>query len=215
MNDSTLHPLARDYLRRLKRAAASLPRARRNELIGEIEAHLSEALPAGASETDALNALERLGEPAQIVAEAGPTSEAARAGLLEWMAIPLLLIGGFIFVVGWFVGVVLLWTSRIWTVRDKLIGTLVVPGGLATAAFLFVGFASGTGSGGSGDCVVSSVIKTGPHGAKAVNTAHECVSSGGGGINYLALALLVVLVVLPILTAIYLGRRATRAGVAA
>ena len=214
MNDSTLHPLARDYLKRLNKAAANLPRARRKELLGEIEAHLSEALPEGASEAEALNALERLGEPVDIVAEAGTSQAPARAGLNEWLAIPFLLIGGFIFVVGWFVGAVLLWTSRIWTVRDKLIGTIVVQGGLATAAFLVL-FA-GTSSGGSGDCVERSVTKVGPHGAKAVNRAHECVSSGGGGggVNYLALALLVLLVVFPILTAVYLGRRATRADVA-
>ena len=41
----------------------------------------------------------------------------------------MLLLGGFVFLIGWLVGVVLLWTSKIWTLRDKLIGTLVVPGG--------------------------------------------------------------------------------------
>ena len=56
MNDSPLHPLARDYLKRLKKAARRLPRARRKELIGKIESHLSEALPADASEAEALNA---------------------------------------------------------------------------------------------------------------------------------------------------------------
>ena len=137
MSDSSLHPLARDYLKRLEKAAAILPRARRNELLGEIESHLSEALPTDASEAEALNVLERLGEPAEIVAEAGTGQAPARAGLNEWLAIPLLLAGGFIFVIGWFVGVVLLWSSRIWTLRDKLIGTLVLPGGLATSAFIF------------------------------------------------------------------------------
>ena len=215
MNDSSLHPLARDYLKRLNKAAANLPRARRKELVGEIESHLSEALPAGASEAEARNVLERLGEPAEIVAEAGAgQAPAAQAGLNEWLAIPFLLIGGFILVVGWFVGVVLLWSSRVWTVRDKLIGTLVVPGGLATAAFLALGVAGGTSTSGSGgDCLTSGTAKVGSHGVKAVNVANECASSGGG-VNYFGLALLVLLVALPILTAIYLGRRATRAEVA-
>jgi hypothetical protein len=35
--------------------------------------------------------------------------------------------------VGWLAGLVLLWSSRAWTTRDKWIGTLVIPGGLATA----------------------------------------------------------------------------------
>ena len=171
MNAATLHPLARDYLKRLEKTAASLPRARRKELIGEIEAHLSEALPVGASEAEALNVLERLGEPAEIVAEAGAgQASVARAGLNEWLAIPLLLVGVSLFVVGWFVGAVLLWSSRIWTLRDKLIGTLVLPGGLASAPFIF---ASLSGS--------------------------------------LGLALSVLSVVLPVLSAIYLGWRATRA----
>ena len=184
MNDSSLHPLARDYLKRLNKAAANLPRARRKELIGEIESHLSEALPAGASEAEALNVLERLGEPAEIVAEAGAGQAPARVGLNEWLAISLLLAGGFLFVVGWFVGVVLLWSSRIWTLRDKLIGTLVLPGGLATSGFVLTFAAASTGSGSS---------------------------SPGGGLNYLALVLLGGLLVgLPVLSAIYLSRRANR-----
>ena len=82
MNDYSLHPLARDYLKRLKTASRRLPRARRKELIEEIEAHLREALSNGAGETEALNVLERLGEPAEIVAETGTEQAlAVRSGL--------------------------------------------------------------------------------------------------------------------------------------
>jgi hypothetical protein len=212
MNDSTLHPLARDYLKRLKKAAASLPRTRRNELLGEIESHLTEALPAGASEAEALNVLERLGEPTEIVAEAGTGQVPARAGLNEWLAIPFLLFGGvFITVVGRFIGVVLLWNSRIWTARDKLIGTLVLPGGLAAPVFLFLGVGS---SSSGGESCSSTVTKVGGHSEKVVDAGTNCANSGGG-IHYLALVLLILLVVLPILTAIYLSRRANQAQVAA
>jgi formate hydrogenlyase subunit 3/multisubunit Na+/H+ antiporter MnhD subunit len=38
----------------------------------------------------------------------------------------------------WVVGVVLLLRSRAWTLRDKLIGTLVVPGGLAFVVYVAV-----------------------------------------------------------------------------
>ncbi len=203
MNDSSFHPLARDYLKRLNKAAANLPRARRKELIVEIESHLSEALRTGASEVEARNVLERLGEPAEIVAEASAgRSLAVRAGLNEWLAIPLLLIGGVVIpVLGWFVGVVLLWSSRIWTLRDKLIGTLVVPGGLATVVLLFLGV-GGSSSGGE--------VCSRPHRANVVNEGSDCVGSGGGGLNYVALALSVFLILLPILTSIYLVRRANR-----
>jgi hypothetical protein len=177
MNAATLHPLARDYLKRLKKAARRLPRARRKELVGEIEAHLIEALPPGASEADALNVLERLGEPAEIVAEAGGgLAPPLGMGLNEWWAIALLLIGASLFGVGWFIGVVLLWSSRVWTLRDKLIGTLVLPGGLAAAPFVFAGVGS----------------------------------ASGGDVDYLAVALAVSSVVLPILTSIYLTWRANR-----
>jgi uncharacterized membrane protein len=213
MNDSSLHPLARDYLKRLKKAAASLPRARRKELIGEIEAHLSEALPVGASEAEALNVLERLGGPAEIVAEAGTGQALApRAGLNEWLAIPFLLIGGLVIpVVGWFVGVVLLWSSRIWTLRDKLIGTLVLPGGLGTVAFAFL--FSGPGIGWE-SCSSTTVEKVGSHTVKTMSANGDCVSSGGG-VNYFVVALMILAVALPVLTSIYLGRRLTRADVAA
>ena len=36
----------------------------------------------------------------------------------------------------WLVGVVLLWISSAWTRREKVIGTLVIPGGLALPMFL-------------------------------------------------------------------------------
>ena len=48
----------------------------------------------------------------------------------EPIAIVLLLIGIMLFAVGWLVGVILLWSSPIWRLRDKFLGTLVVPGGL-------------------------------------------------------------------------------------
>jgi hypothetical protein len=45
-------------------------------------------------------------------------------------------------VVGWVIGVVLLWLSPTWTAREKLIGTFVVPGGLALpiSLMLFTGY---------------------------------------------------------------------------
>lgn len=52
-------------------------------------------------------------------------------GGLETAAIILLLIGGFFFLVGWVVGAVLLWVSPRWRLADKLLGTLVWPGGLS------------------------------------------------------------------------------------
>jgi uncharacterized membrane protein len=142
MTSQTLHPLAADYLDRLRRAGRGLPPERLRELLAEIEAHLSEAIDPGGSDAQALTVLDRLGEPeAIIVAEAQRSGELpARRGVREWAAIVLLLLGGFIFGVGWLVGLILLWSSRAWTRRKKWIGTLVIPGGLATSVVIGCSF---------------------------------------------------------------------------
>jgi hypothetical protein len=110
MPTMTLHPLATEYLDRLRKASARLPRGRRDELCAEIEAHLAEAIDPQAPDADALTVLDRLGEPEEIVAAEQPPAAAgvpARGGH-EWAAILLLLVGGFVFWVGWIAGVVLL-----------------------------------------------------------------------------------------------------------
>jgi hypothetical protein len=61
-------PLAVDYLKRLRDAARSLSRGRRDDLMADIQDHLAEAAPAGASAADVRTALDRLGDPNQIVA---------------------------------------------------------------------------------------------------------------------------------------------------
>lgn len=67
----------------------------------------------------------------------GPQPAVSPAGMPEWTALLLLPFGGLLIpLVGWLVGVVLLWRSRVWTRLDKLIGTLVVPGGYGTVAWL-------------------------------------------------------------------------------
>jgi hypothetical protein len=47
----------------------------------------------------------------------------------------LLLLGGFVAGIGWIAGVVLLWASDTWSTREKVMGTLLFPFGLALAAF--------------------------------------------------------------------------------
>jgi uncharacterized membrane protein len=144
MTIDTQHPLAADYLKRLRRAARRLPPGRRRELVAGIEAHLAEALHPWATDPEARDVLDRLGPPEAIVGAAQPSAVAKRAkprGTKEWLAVALLLFGGFFAGFGWLVGVILLWSSRAWTLREKCIGTLLVPGGLATP-FVILGTAS-------------------------------------------------------------------------
>jgi hypothetical protein len=63
------HPEVVTYLARLERAASGLPPGRRDELVAEIRGHLTEALgPQPASPAAVLEALDRLGDPEEIVA---------------------------------------------------------------------------------------------------------------------------------------------------
>lgn len=146
MMTTSLHPLADDYLERLRNAARSLPRGRRDDLLADIESHLAESAPAGASEAEVRTALDRLGDPDQIVAAERDDDEPQQErGRLEWTAIILLLVGGVVIpFVGWIVGAVLLWVSQAWTLRDKLIGTLVLPGGLLAAIIVVAKLAVGS-----------------------------------------------------------------------
>lgn len=191
MSTEKIHPLAADYLSRLRRAGRGLPRGRLRELVAEIEAHLSEAIDPEASDAEALTVLDRLGEPEEIVEAERPPGEARqdRGGAREWAAIILLLFGGFIFFFGWLAGVVLLWSSRVWTIRDKLIGTLIVPGGLASVLIaLLVGSSVQVCSGG------------GP------NPLH-CTGGASTGHVIVSIALIALLVIGPLATAAYLARR--------
>jgi hypothetical protein len=63
----------------------------------------------------------------------------------EWSIITLVAIGAFFVGIGWVIGVVLLWRSRVWSVTDKLIGTLLWPGGLVTGLVFALGLAQAGG----------------------------------------------------------------------
>jgi HAAS len=88
MTTATLHPLAHEYLERLRTAARRLSHEARREPPADIEAHLAEAIPPDATDADPLNMLERLGDPAEIVAaEAPPSAPEDPRGTREWAAI--------------------------------------------------------------------------------------------------------------------------------
>lgn len=196
MSTTTLHPLAAAYLDRLRDAGRRLPRRESRELLDEVEAHLAETTNPAMSDAEVLTVLDRLGDPEDIVEEQQPSPPPAAAGAREWSAIVLLLFGGFIFGVGWLVGVVLLWSSRVWTARDKWIGTLFIPGGFATAFILLL---------------VANVEVASPRvcSGYAGGPAH-CTPVAAPGPSVLAIIVGVLVILAPIATAVYLGWRATR-----
>jgi hypothetical protein len=205
MSDDALHPLAADYLRRLRRAGGRLAPDRLAELTTEIEGHLREAIPADATDDEALEVLERLGPPGDIVEAEEPSDPPAtdRRSWREWGAVILLPLGGFVIGVGWLLGLVLLWTSRLWTTRDKVIGTLIVPGGIASVLIALVL------EGSKRRCTTTTMRDPSTGALIAAPTTH-CVPSAGPGAATTALHIAVVafLVVGPIVSAVYLARRA-------
>jgi hypothetical protein len=192
MTTTTMHPLAAGYLDRLERAARRLPRGERRELLEDISAHLAEATSAGMSDAEALSVLDRLGHPEDIVDAQLPQEpyRSDRRGLHEWAAILLLLLGGFLFFVGWLGGLILLWSSRAWNAREKVIGTLIVPGGLATVLPLLLLTAS------TQKCV--SLNGAPPQCTGGPSPAHQTFS----------IALVTFLILAPVCTSVYLARRA-------
>jgi hypothetical protein len=80
--------------------------------------------------------------------EVGSVIEEPRSSWREVAALVLLPFGGVIVpVAGWFAGVFFLWVSDAWTRGEKLLGTLVVPGGLLLPLLLLtLGFSASGGS---------------------------------------------------------------------
>jgi hypothetical protein len=108
----------------------------------------------------------------------------------------LLLVGGVILpVVGWVAGAVMLLVARRWTFRDKLVGLLVWPGGLALAAGLIV-------LAPTRQCVYVDDSAGHRHGGECTGTTIP---------GWLGIPLLVLAIIGPLLTAVYLARRARRA----
>lgn len=148
MSMNKVDRLVEDYLQRLDGAARDLPAERRAELLDEITQHIEDARTAGADDAAAVrNTLDRLGSPGDIADAArqessSPLAEVPQAGSshLELAAVLLLTLGSVLLpLLGWLIGAVLLWASARWTTREKLLGTLVLPGGLVPVLYLAFG----------------------------------------------------------------------------
>jgi uncharacterized membrane protein len=199
----TTDKLVERYLKHLDVELDDLPRDRRREMVDEISGHIAEARADLEHETEAdvRNILEGLGDPADIAADARerfevrPPATQPKTRWMEILALIFLLVGGLIIpVVGWLIGVVLLWVSNAWNVRDKVIGTLVLPGGLLLPLGLGVIAASSSSEG----CPVPVGIPVEPP---------QCDRVASGGIDVLAVTFLILAVVAPIVTTAYLAYR--------
>lgn len=139
-----------------------------------------------------------------------PAASASGLSAMEIAAVVLLLVGGFLAGIGWIVGVVLLWISPRWRLRDKLLGTLIWPGGLVGALIVLFGgafFAVGTVG------TVGTVCYS--EGSNDQTTSQQCSNAQASIPGWLGITLLLVAVVVgiagPVLVAIRLVRQARRA----
>src|SRR5918994_3210375 len=109
------------YLRDLEEELRDLPPSRRRELVEEIRQHIDDAVREGGDEAEVRNVLERLGDPADIAAEARERFGIRRVkpGIREILALILLPIGGFLWLIGWVGGAILLAPPEGWTSREK------------------------------------------------------------------------------------------------
>ncbi len=204
--------LIEDYLRRLRAAARRLPRKSREDLLAQVRAHIAEARAAGETDSEAAarNLLDRLGDPEQIaVAAETAGAQRSRIGGLEIAAVVLLLVGGVIFVVGWVVGVVLLWASPRWRWTDKLLGTLVWPGGLMGSLLAAeVVSVFGVSSGNVPICSSGTVSPAGmPAPSSHAAVLASCTTTASGSSEWPAwvvITLFAFLVLAPIATATWL-----------
>jgi hypothetical protein len=217
MTQTSYDELVASYLDELTEALAGLPRARRSELLDDISDHidalLAEAAQHGPVTRETVEAvLAEVGEPEAIARAAGAETVPV-PGATGWdkAIIALLLVGGFILGIGWVVGVVMLWISSAWRVKDKIIGTLLVPGGLVLPlVLLFLGVVSPTSM---RTCSQSPTI-TGTSGVdgSVVSLAGKVHCSGGTpiAVTVLFALLLAVSVVGPFVGATWLSRHARR-----
>jgi hypothetical protein len=185
------------YMKQLEVELADLPRARRREILDEIGEHIAEA--QAESEVDVRNVLDRVGEPDEIAEEARSRFgvKKAKSGAVEILALVLLPLGGFVFLVGWFVGVALLWGSSVWTTGEKILGTLVVPGGLVTPIALAMASTGGQG------CFTDIDSR-----GRIIRST--CDSAGTSAADVLLIALLVISAAGPIFSVAYLARKMRR-----
>jgi hypothetical protein len=202
----TADALVEHYLGRLEAELAHLPPSRREELVEQIADHIARAraeLPTQ-NEAEIRSLLGRIGDPTVIADEAEerrPEPMRRETRWLEVCALVLLLVGGIVVpVVGWLVGVVLLWVSDAWTAREKLVGTLVVPGGLLPALALPIFATDVESCSGGVDPRTQSVVD------------QTCTGGHSAGAQALVIAVWIALAITPLLTTIFLARRLRRSG---
>ncbi len=216
----TRHPLIDDYLSRLRAEAGRLDPGDAQELLSDIEAHLSDSVPPDASEAQVREALDRIGQPHELVdaalgpdapmralpAPTGGSGTREAAAIFTLIAAEVIAIFWFFAVPLWIVGVVCLATATKWTSQLKLRGFLGLASGMPIAWMLLLvaGVPTSRCSSSSGPAVPSGT----PGDTSAQEITTTCTSSVPQWTGYVVVALLVAYLVYQVLTVRKLARAA-------
>ncbi|MEQ4300889.1 hypothetical protein ABNF97_05760 [Plantactinospora sp. B6F1] len=155
MKPTTPDALVERYLRQLRAELAPLPADRRQEVLDQIGEHIAvrRAEPDGQTVAEVRAMLDRLGDPVTLGADARERFGVPprRRGPVETLVLACAATGPFLVLVPavlvpfgtvrpWHVVPVavaaLLWLSRLWPVRDKLVGTALLLGCAAVFVLL-------------------------------------------------------------------------------
>lgn len=143
---TTSDRIIEEYLGDLRDALRTVNPSSSKEFVAEIEQHISEgrtSLEPG-DEVGLRNLLERIGSPSALANELKETEPARTVSAMDRATPWLIMFGGFAFGFGWLVGLYGLWSSKTWRIWDKLLGTLIWPGGLLGIFYLFLASSSVT-----------------------------------------------------------------------
>lgn len=118
-------PIVTDYLLELSDALADVPRSTRVEILAGVREELE-----GLGEDEAAERIRSLGDPHFIAAGAredvAAPSEAPEPQWRSTVAALLVMVGGVVIpFIGWIAGIALMWTSRAWSTRVKLLATVL------------------------------------------------------------------------------------------
>lgn len=201
--------LIRNYLKLIRKAAWYLPRDRRDRIVTQVAEHVIGSIDAEDNDGQQLgDLLARLGEPKDVVRAIDGHIPGTAAGWVEFAAVVLLLVGGVFWNVGWAVGLVLLWVSPRWRWPDKLLGSLIWPGGLLITRLLLVHYAISTFIA-AGFVTGSSGLTTGP-GLRPRSSLNFIIDATVGHPAWRHVAVLLAAGAPPVLVGIRLLRRARR-----
>ncbi len=190
-----------NYLVRVRRAARRLPRGRRDWVIAKIGDRLADTIEANdGGSRDVRATLVRFGQPRDVVLAVDGHNPGAEASWLEYAAILLVLAGGVLWRPAWLAGVTLLWVSPRWRWQDKVLATLVWPGGLILANLLAVRY------------LATGLVASGSQGffRPRVSTFRFLIDSTLGHPPLRHLLMLLLAAVPPVIVAVRLLRRARR-----